>query len=445
MLYKVNWDDLQDLSITYNNLGKTYKQRGDYDLAFYNFLEALKLMEQDDNLIGQGYYLNNLGTLFDDQQNYTKAIEYYNRAFEVKKITKDSSGMASTSFNIGISYYGLNNFDQALVYFYQSYNSSSYQKLANKKVRALTSIGKTLIVMGQFKESKKELHKGLSQIDNVDEQIVKSNLYSALSEAYLSLNQIDSAKYFNQIAYTNIINTGAPLETQNILLIGAKIFEANDQIDSSLYMLKQGQTYYDSLVSEATINAVAEMESKYNTEKNLRLIKEAELEAAETNEVLKEKKLQTSYLIIALILVFTAAIFILIKYRSKQRSVKLIQGQKVLIERQNQQLNTINSSLSSELGTLKLDIKEKDNILDNVFSKSKSQDLPPELLDLSKREKEVLANLALGLSDDQLAEKLFVSKSTIKTHLRRIYSKLLVKNRAQSVAIAHKHGIIGAL
>lgn len=52
---------------------------------------------------------------------------------------------------------------------------------------------------------------------------------------------------------------------------------------------------------------------------------------------------------------------------------------------------------------------------------------------------------AMGLSDEQLGEKLFVSKSTVKTHLRRLYSKLLVNNRAQAVAIAHKYGIIGVV
>ena len=56
---------------------------------------------------------------------------------------------------------------------------------------------------------------------------------------------------------------------------------------------------------------------------------------------------------------------------------------------------------------------------------------------------EVLSYLALGWTDEQLAEKLFVSKSTIKTHLRRIYSKLLVRGRAEAVAIAHKHNIVG--
>ena len=56
---------------------------------------------------------------------------------------------------------------------------------------------------------------------------------------------------------------------------------------------------------------------------------------------------------------------------------------------------------------------------------------------------EVLSHLALGWSDEQLAEKLFISKATVKTHLRRIYSKLSVRGSAQAVSSANKYNLIG--
>ena len=52
---------------------------------------------------------------------------------------------------------------------------------------------------------------------------------------------------------------------------------------------------------------------------------------------------------------------------------------------------------------------------------------------LSSREKEVLAMLALGLSNQEIADKLFVSLNTVKTHLSNIYMKLDVKRRTQAV------------
>jgi LuxR family maltose regulon positive regulatory protein len=57
---------------------------------------------------------------------------------------------------------------------------------------------------------------------------------------------------------------------------------------------------------------------------------------------------------------------------------------------------------------------------------------------------EVLACLSLCSKEQEISDKLFISKSTTKTHLRRIYSKLLVNGRTGAVAIAHKYSIIGS-
>ncbi|MNG21662.1 Transcriptional regulatory protein LiaR [compost metagenome] len=61
---------------------------------------------------------------------------------------------------------------------------------------------------------------------------------------------------------------------------------------------------------------------------------------------------------------------------------------------------------------------------------------------LSGRELEVLGLIAQGNSNQQIAEQLFISLHTVKTHARRIHSKLGVERRTQAVAIAKKLGLI---
>lgn len=61
---------------------------------------------------------------------------------------------------------------------------------------------------------------------------------------------------------------------------------------------------------------------------------------------------------------------------------------------------------------------------------------------LSGRELEVLGLIAQGNSNQQIAEQLFISLHTVKTHARRIHSKLKVERRTQAVAIAKKLGLI---
>ncbi|MBN9381140.1 MAG: response regulator transcription factor [Chitinophagaceae bacterium] len=63
-------------------------------------------------------------------------------------------------------------------------------------------------------------------------------------------------------------------------------------------------------------------------------------------------------------------------------------------------------------------------------------------LDLSKRELEVLGLMAQGFSNQEIAEKLFVSLNTIKTHTSRIFEKMDVKRRTQAIDMAKRLNII---
>ncbi|MER7566486.1 response regulator [Streptomyces sp. NPDC048523] len=62
---------------------------------------------------------------------------------------------------------------------------------------------------------------------------------------------------------------------------------------------------------------------------------------------------------------------------------------------------------------------------------------------LSAREREVLALVAKGTSNREIARELFISEATVKTHLTHLYAKLAVKDRAAAVAAAYERGILG--
>ncbi len=65
-----------------------------------------------------------------------------------------------------------------------------------------------------------------------------------------------------------------------------------------------------------------------------------------------------------------------------------------------------------------------------------------EELGISKRELEVLELIAQGLSNNEIAERLFVSLNTIKTHSSKLFEKLDVNKRTQAVEAAKRVGII---
>jgi DNA-binding NarL/FixJ family response regulator len=67
--------------------------------------------------------------------------------------------------------------------------------------------------------------------------------------------------------------------------------------------------------------------------------------------------------------------------------------------------------------------------------------LPTRLAALTPREREVMALVATGLTNNEIAEHLFITPFTVKTHANRAMAKLGVRDRAQLVVIAYQTGI----
>lgn len=80
--------------------------------------------------------------------------------------------------------------------------------------------------------------------------------------------------------------------------------------------------------------------------------------------------------------------------------------------------------------------KEVQKVMDNIAKK------PHHINKLSNREKEVLKEMAKGMTNKEIAEALFVSEKTIKTHVSHIFSKLQVSDRTQAAIYAMENNLI---
>jgi DNA-binding NarL/FixJ family response regulator len=76
------------------------------------------------------------------------------------------------------------------------------------------------------------------------------------------------------------------------------------------------------------------------------------------------------------------------------------------------------------------------------LSKLAPVDLDEDMVSLTQREQEVLSLAATGATDKEIAEKLYISVHTVKSHMRNILSKLQVNSRREAARLAKKRGLL---
>jgi tetratricopeptide (TPR) repeat protein len=459
-------DNNQEIGVSYNKIGIIYYYRSELDSAIIFFEKSIPFYREK-SLKANSY--NNLAVMNKYNSNPDVAIEKYLLSYDIYKELKDTAKQVYLLSNIGALYNDLSIFDKAKEYFDKGILLAKLSKNKEEEINCKANLGKTFADTKNHKEAIPILKEVIAYYKDTEDYqfliINKNNLASCYDEQgkkevalkiYLEILDLVDATGIENGKEAILINIGTSyqelgefrkaLDYLNKALIFSKknslvlrfepiykglssVYQSMNNIDSSLYYKNLQIALRDSLDNVEREKKMMELEAEHqNKELNSDLrLKQSELDETEKRRALISKSLTYS-LIIILITVFGVFIFY-----NRYKKKKLLSEE---LGRRNLKNRSDIQSLESTLGTKNEEIE----ILSNLKEKGK---LPyPKGLDvLTEREQEVLIGVQEGLKDQEIAEKLFISITTVRTHLRKAYSKIDARNRAEAIQFISKFEI----
>jgi len=413
----VNDDYLEALSL--NMLGVVYRRKSAVKTALEYYTRALKTAEGSNN--NANYMLKSIaisnegiGGLYRLLKQYKLAIKYYKSSLEYEEKLNSLLGMAIDNHNIGKSYGFLGQYDSANYYHNKSLEYNQKMNSIFGKAICYNSLGTIAMHQNKIERAYDLFIPALKMAEKtgIKTYIINSNLN--LGWYHLEIGNIDSARSYINTA----LLISSKIGKKDALLRGYELLSELEQkkgnYPGALQNYKMANVYNDSIINEKNQQYLADLTILYDIEK-----KRSEIESLnKENEIKKQKLTARNQLIITLILL--VIVIIGIAYFFRQRAV--------------QRLNQMESELQKYL----LKIKDSD-IDDNKKFKNNNRNSgvrPTQNIgngNLTERETEVLHLISEGMSNADIAEKIFVSTNTIKYHIKNIYLKLDVKNRVEAL------------
>jgi len=352
------------------NIGVVYEEMGMADKAIYYDKLSLKIKQSRNDLLGTATSYNNIGVAFSELlNNADSAIYYYNKALDIYILKGDLLHSATAKNNIGMLYILQKKYKLASINLHEAYHVLDSLGNLLGKAISLRYIGELHFAKGDDKSSLDSFKKAMSIFKQINDKKSLMEMGMLMSKVYISMGLYAEATEMMQ--YRNVLS--------------------------------------DSLMNNENKAIIAEMESKYQLKEKNKTIEVLLLE-----EELQKKRIRNLAVLIAMlslifVLIIVIYFFNLSKNKLKQKQLRL--------ELHNYLLRID-----------ELQVRVKNNSNCNGFSEEKLAGY-----DLSEREIDVLKLIARGYKNSEIAEKLYVSPNTIKSHIKNIYLKLDVKNRVEAL------------
>lgn len=448
----------QEIGISYNKIGIVHFYKGELDSAIINFKKSIPFYT-DQSLKANS--LNNLAMMYKANSNPDKAIENYLLANDIYADIKDYNKEVSVLGNISALYNSLTDFDNAKRYAEKGIEIATETNNRDGEIACKSNLGDAYLIKKDYESAIPYIKEAIDYYKSIEKYqfliINKNNLancYDGLGEKQKALKE-----------YQSILNlmeeTGLFLNKETILLnIGSshfdlenypqalnyshhglsfakdndvvylyetaykqlsEIHQAMNHSDSALFYKDLQIAVKDSLDQVEKEKKMMELEAQHhNKELTDDLNKTAEI----LDDAQHKKELFSKGLIYSLIIILITVFGVVLFYNRYKKKKTLAENLAIRNKKNRANITTLESTL-----------EQKDELIEDLSYREETGKMPyPKNLDpLTERESEVLLGVKDGLKDKEIAERLFLSVATIRTHLRKAYVKIDARNRAEAI------------
>ncbi len=396
-----------------NNLGVSLRKLNDEKEAYKYYMMALSLAKASKNNRQIARVLNGIGNVFVNTEEYDKALYYFQQSLNYELKEKNLKGQEYNLANLGEVYIYKKNYDSAEYYLKKSLDLA---KLIYKDQK----VGVEYNLLGLLYKEKGDYLKAIWYYDRALPLLEARNIKRYCANTYINrgLAKLTFKKY-NE-AYSDInkgLQIAKEINSKENISLGynalVEYYKAKKDYKKALEAHVMSKKFHDSIVNITAKNSIISNQIIYETREKDERIKQLAYE--------KEKEKASSkrffFIMIGIGVFSLVAIVFLYMFFSLRRKNKDLE-----LEQKNSQIQ----SYILKINELEQQMKKGGQSELDLEDKLKE-------MDLTKRETDVLKLIAQGYSNDEIADKMFISKNTVKSHIKNIYLKLDVKNRIQVI------------
>jgi len=282
-------EDLDNVAGSKLNIGGVYEKQGNFDKALKRYYEALVIWEKSENKKLMSASYNNIGIIYEKQKNLELALEYHKKSLSLKEETGDRFGASVSYINLGNIYGNKEKMDLAMESYF---NAEKIKKeIGDSKGLAACYINIGMICdMENDKRAKEYLLKALKLFEEIEDKFGVASTLSCLGKYSTGIQNFEKAQEFLEKALKIARDIKAKeLEGKAILSL-SELYDAQANYEMSLKYYKLYSELNEGIFNEQKSIQIAEMQTKYETEKKEKeaeIFKLKNVELATANNKLK--------------------------------------------------------------------------------------------------------------------------------------------------------------